>query len=404
MARTRTMMLSLLIVVVIGGVGSASADATLVWLVKGKTLASSETGSATVSFGKLTIKWEDSSTKETFEAECKKASGEAELKGGEPGTDKLQSLKFKECSLLKAPTKCELTIGGVTAEELPGWSTKLETIGGKAYDSATGVSFSLILEGCEKVVLSKTWLFKGGLKAEALNESGKIKTVLPTIPVEKELLKSEGAEAILAGEGKLEEKAGGSLEISEPPAVGREFYNNSGELVLGLLNIESLGSFQVLKSELVGAPVKIECHHVHGGGWIHNGLLNSVQSGLGLFLALYSSCALVEPTGTGCTVSNSHTLAHGYVVTVSSKIYVEFTPAEGITFANLVLENCTNPSSLNGTYPLKGTAFALVDNATSELEFKAGEPNNKLKFAGNPAELEGNDQVLMEGGGKIEAR
>jgi len=45
--------------------------------------------------------------------------------------------------------------------------------------------------------------------------------------------------------------------------------------------------------------------------------------------------------------------------------------------------------------------IALWEHATSELFFKAGEPNNKLKFAGNPAEYEGKDHILMKGGGNI---
>jgi len=189
--------------------------------------------------------------------------------------------------------------------------------------------------------------------------------------------------------------------IAAASASALEFYNSNGELILGLLAIDSLGGNQVLTSELVGAPIKIECGHVDDNGWIHNGLLNGILTGLGLILALYLSCTLKIPTGTGCTVPNIHTLAHSYVVTIGGVDYVEFTPAEGTTFANIVLEGCTNPASLNGTYPVKGTAFALVNNTKSELEFKAGEPNNKLKFAGNPAELVGNDEVLMVGGGHI---
>jgi len=188
--------------------------------------------------------------------------------------------------------------------------------------------------------------------------------------------------------------------IAAASASALEFYNSNGELILGLLNIESSGGLQVLKGELGGAEVKIGCKGVDNKGWIHNGLLNGILTGLGLILALYLTCGVEVPTGTGCKVPNIHTLAHSYVVTVSSEDYVEFTPAEGTIFANIVLESCT-PSTLNGTYPVKGTAFALVENATSEVAFKTGAPNNKLSFAGNPAELTGNDRILMEGGGRI---
>lgn len=207
------------LLVVCMGVVSASAYAGEVWLVKGKTLKSGETSLASVKFGKLTIKWEDSISKTSFEAECAKASGESELKGGNPGTDKTKTLKVKECVLTKSAAGCELTASGVTTEELPGWSTSLETKGEKVYDVFSGVSFSLILEGCEKASFSKTWLFRGTLKAELTNEAGKVKTAFPSTPPEGDTLKSEGAEAALSGEGKLEEKEGGTLEVSQESVV-----------------------------------------------------------------------------------------------------------------------------------------------------------------------------------------
>jgi hypothetical protein len=189
--------------------------------------------------------------------------------------------------------------------------------------------------------------------------------------------------------------------VASATASALEFFNSNGELILGLLNVESLGGASRLLGELGGSHVRITCNHVDDNGWIHNGLLNGILTGLGLILALYLSCSLVEPAGTECVVPNIHTLAHGYVITLSGKNDVEFTPAEGTTFAFINLEVCTKAKSLAGTYEVKGTAIALTNNTTSELEFEAGAPNNKLKFAGNPAELEGKDQVLMLGGGKI---
>src|SRR4029077_11324378 len=151
MLKARIIIWAALLVLGMTGVVSASAFAEPVWVVKGGVLKSSEIAKATIKFGKLKMTWEDKVAKTKFEAECKKATGEAELKGGEPGTDQLQSFKFKECALPEAvetATGCELTIGGVTAEELPGWSTKLEPSIEKTYDTVSGISFGLILEGC----------------------------------------------------------------------------------------------------------------------------------------------------------------------------------------------------------------------------------------------------------------
>ena len=78
-------------------------------------------------------------------------------------------------------------------------------------------------------------------------------------------------------------------------------------------------------------------------------------------------------------------------------IYDGFSPDSGTTFASVVLEGCTNPSSLNGTYPIKGEAYALVVNKTSSFTYDSGAPNNKLKFAGNPVELTGSTKVAFKG-------
>jgi hypothetical protein len=127
---------------------------------------------ATTKFGKLTIKWEDNTSKTPFEAECVKASGESELKGGNPGTDKTSALTIKECGLIKAGAGCELTVGGVTTKELPGWSTSLELKSGKVYDVFSGVIFRPIFEGCKETNFSKKWLFRGTLKAELTKNLG----------------------------------------------------------------------------------------------------------------------------------------------------------------------------------------------------------------------------------------
>lgn len=131
----------------------------------------------------------------------------------------------------------------MTSEELSGWPTTLETVSETTYDVATGISFSLILEGCKKTSFSKTWLFKGTLKAEMINETGKIKVVFPAAGVEGDTLKSEGASASLPGEGKWEEKSAGTLETmkgeKEKCLVRPCYANEHGVLLLGTLKIES---------------------------------------------------------------------------------------------------------------------------------------------------------------------
>src|SRR5580700_11352314 len=91
-----------------GSVMASSAYATEPgWVAKEHALLSGETRTATLKLSKLKIKWEDKSTTTKFEVECKKASGEGELKGGFPGTDEMTSLEFEECTLPKGPTGCK---------------------------------------------------------------------------------------------------------------------------------------------------------------------------------------------------------------------------------------------------------------------------------------------------------
>lgn len=187
MSRTRWVMLALSATLAVGGAVSASAYAGQVWVVNGSVLKTSETSMVNAKFGKLKITWENKSTK--FEAECVEASGEVELKGGSPGTDKFKALTFEGCALVKGGSGCKMTVGGVTAEELPGWPTELQGTSGKAYDLATGIKFSLILEKCAEVSFSKSWLFAGNLKAEVSTGSGKVKALYPATELEGDSLK-----------------------------------------------------------------------------------------------------------------------------------------------------------------------------------------------------------------------
>jgi hypothetical protein len=74
MCKSRLILLGIAVMVGAMAMTSVTVYASPVWLVKGKVLESSaETSLATVTFGKMTIKWEDSATKTSFEAECKKS-------------------------------------------------------------------------------------------------------------------------------------------------------------------------------------------------------------------------------------------------------------------------------------------------------------------------------------------
>lgn len=196
--------------------------------------------------------------------------------------------------------------------------------------------------------------------------------------------------------------------VAVPSASALEFYNaTTGLLIQGLLNIVGLGGQAELRGEGPGATLlHFSCEHSERRGWIHNGLANGVLTGLGLFLGIFLECRITKPANAGCEIEgkNVHVLTRAVALTINSEPYISFTPDEGTRFVTIKVINCTN-TALDGPYPVNGTAVGKANNATSEVEFLPGAPNNQLVFGGNPAELEGKAKVEMEGNGdKIEVR
>src|SRR4029077_2239319 len=204
------------------------------------------------------------------------------------------------------------------------------------YDTVSGISFGLILEGCKKVSYSKTWLFRGTLKAEVKNETGKVKMTFPATAVTGDTLQSEGAEATLSGEGKLEEREGGTLEFKEekagPPqlykcvkvAAGTGRFTNGNcttegapkefelELLKELLKIVTKQVAPMeLEGKLSGVTVEIKCEKQKGTGSVHNGEVakdlepekgSKILTGLGLASSEFEACSVTKPVGQECKV------------------------------------------------------------------------------------------------------
>jgi hypothetical protein len=449
MSRVRLTTVALLVVFVAGGVVSASASAGIpVWVVKGSVLEAAKTSKATAKFGKLTIKWEDKTSKAKFEGECKKASGEVKLFGGEPGTDEHRALAFEECALVEGASECKMRIGGVAAEELPGWQTELEAAGGKTYDKTIELAFSLALEGCEKPRLSKTWLFRGALKAEVKNESGKIKVVYPVTKVEGDTLKSEGAEASLSGEGELTEKEGGSLEFKEETALPRAWYvcleaegggqkytenqckttGGEGKFALQLLplgvqlKITSKGGTQSLKVSGLGG-LELLCKTVKDKGWIENNV--AASNGIDDIEELdFLECTVVTPAQTPkCEFKKPGAAAGSILINDLETKLVTFAgggigdlikKAGSTTFVELEIGKEENSSTKKfkkacGVIPtaaqkIEGQIVAKIE-ASGKLHFTdPAQEGTNLELGGFAATYAGEVENEMEGGGLIEAR
>jgi hypothetical protein len=399
------------------GIACSVASASPVWVSKEHTLkTSSETRTVLVKFGKLKVRWEDRTTTNRFEVECKKASGEAELKGGFPGTDQLTSFTFEECSLIKAATKCKLSAGGVNAEELPGWPTELKI---PIADAFTGVRFSLALTGCEKGSFNKTWVFKGKLTASIKNESNKIKLTLPTLAGGAEPIETEGDEASLSGSGELEE-VGGKLAAEEATA---RWYNEANERfpegVRENISIENVGS-TVVKTSAEGVEIEISCPVLEGEGWIEN---KTAGAGFNLALAILKKCTVPKPGGT-CKIAKE---AFREVSSESSGLIYKGTSIfdelkGGLTngffgfknIAEIKIEGCEK-AGLNGTWSVGANsehettekAVGEYSNEKSSIKFTASSGSELYfvktgAFSGQPVTLTAEDKLELETGGKIQ--
>ena len=340
-----------------------------------------------------------------------KASGEVELKGGFPGTDKFTTLTFEECSLIKGPTGCKLTAGGVSAEELPGWPTKLEkkTEGidsEKIYsDSATEVRFSLALTSCEKGSFNKTWIFKGDLKATLKNESGKVKLTLPTLAGGAEPIETEGDEASLSGSGEFEEKTG---TLAAEEATPR-WYNEANErFAAGVREstvIENVGS-TVIAAKLEGTELEISCPVLEGEGWIENP--TSGAAGLNIHLARYKKCTVPKPGG-GCKVNKESFREVTAVSGESELIYKGTTifdqlklPSGGFgePTTKITIEGCEK-AGLNKEWVLTGKLVGEPNNEKSTIKFSSTS-GSEVDLGSEKATFTGEDKIELETGGKIQ--
>jgi hypothetical protein len=190
---------------------------------------------------------------------------------------------------------------------------------------------------------------------------------------------------------------GAIAAVAAASASATEFYNSSGVLITGTLNIVSSGGEQKLKGEVAGVKLEVICTSVSDSGTLEN----VGGMGLGSALLLYAGCSVHAPKPKnveGCEVGSIHTVVHALAEGTSSAPLVKFTPASGTKFVGITFVNCKN-TGLNGEHEVTGFAIVKANNTTSELEANTG--SGELVFAGNEATYEGKDHQEMEGGGGI---
>lgn len=376
----------------LGGAGDASsALGTQLWKVSGKFLKSSETSTAKVKIGKQTISWESESTK--FEVECKKASGEVELKGGAPGTDKGKSLAFEECSLVKGGTGCEVAASGVTGEEVANWATELVESGGKVYDLTTGVKLNVAVTKCTKPSFEKTWKVTGNVKAELSNSGSKIKAIFPGSEVEGDTLEAEKGKVLLAGEGEFEKEgetlgigkgeAGEEVEVGGACSGGSSplFCLNSNNLQIHSAGVNGTASLTVIASKWGTTEIKLHCTDGLLAYQLHlSGLAEGEFDLLG--------CTLEKPAN--CVVPSSLLMDIG--IQLSSEITGTATGdkpgGSSEEFASFTISG--GSCSIAGTYTITGQqTLEIPEGGVSKIghEIVAKKSGSKLRFGAESASM-----------------
>lgn len=167
------------------------------------------------------------------------------------------------------------------------------------------------------------------------------------------------------------------------------------------LGITSAGGQQVLSATIAATTVKVVCKKIDNNGTVENPTGGGV--GKGKITVLYLACG-VEPAALKCAVTGEMFTApslHGLLEGSAASPTVKLTPKEGTTLAEFKLEKCAT-EALDATYKVTGSALAkLNNNGSSLLSLKEEKASSMLEVSGSKAGLEGEDEVIIEGGGAI---
>jgi hypothetical protein len=162
----------------------------------------------------------------------------------------------------------------------------------------------------------------------------------------------------------------------------------------------------IFKGTIFGVKTEITCKIANGEGTVTPEEPSAkVHFFVVVGITRFSSCTVSKPAGFGCKVkepieANLIGEAVEGLGAGKNEMGVEFRPAEGETFAELVIEGCI----FAGAFKLTGTAIATgsssptakYSDATST--FTNAMTKETLKLAGNPAELSSAKTFKMKGG------
>jgi hypothetical protein len=189
----------------------------------------------------------------------------------------------------------------------------------------------------------------------------------------------------------------GSLNFARHLYELENFLLKEGEL----LGITSTGGVQTLEATIAGVGVKVVCKKLDNEGSVENP--TGGGAGKGKITVLFLACG-VEPTALKCAVTGEMFTApslHALLEGTEASPVVKLTPKEGAILAEIKIEKCAS-EGLNATYKVTGSALAkLNNNGSSILTFKEEKASSMLEMGGSKAGLEGEDLVIISGGGAI---
>jgi hypothetical protein len=158
-----------------------------------------------------------------------------------------------------------------------------------------------------------------------------------------------------------------------------------------------------LKGTLAGVKTDVSCTTVENDPEVTSYLLNGATSVSGRGRLVYSGCTVKEPVGKGCVVKNGKITTEELEATTAGQTAnnkLEF-KSVGANFAIIPIEGCANEAPPKANYPVTGSLVATTEGATTRTTIAAVETENKLKFGGNKAGIEGTITISMEGGQPI---
>jgi hypothetical protein len=140
-----------------------------------------------------------------------------------------------------------------------------------------------------------------------------------------------------------------------------------------------------LRGTLAGVKTEITCTTVTGTGTLTNAAASTSGSGT----LNYTGCTVVEPAGKGCQVGNVTATVKATTVGQAAN-RLKFEPSvTGGNFATVGISGCANEAPPAASYPVTGSLVATTEGATTSTTLTEVETENKLKFGGNKAGLEG---------------